>query len=47
MKRQFTPITVEFKVEHKPGTHEQMFIILRDYLKAKGIELREDMSIEV
>jgi hypothetical protein len=39
-------VTVVFKVKHSPGTDYHLKEVLRNYLKAKGVEFnREDVVI--
>lgn len=41
-------ITVRFTTtRHNPGTEEHLREILRSYLAPKGIELQDDLTIEI
>lgn len=45
--RQRLHIEVLFKTKHIPGTPVHLREILRSYLAPKGIELQDDLTIEV
>lgn len=47
MKPQELTITVKFLTEHKPATPEHLYQILKAYLEAKGITLKEDLTFDV
>jgi hypothetical protein len=47
MEQQELDIKVKFLVEHKPGTPEQLYEILKAYFSTKGIKLNTDFTIEV
>lgn len=39
------PIRFIFTTKHNPGTPHHLEEVLRNYLKGKGIELKEDLTI--
>jgi hypothetical protein len=39
--------TVTFILTAEPGTPEHLHMVLKSYLQAKGIELREDGTVDI
>jgi len=40
-------VVVIFNVKHSPDSPEHLHVVLRDYLRTKGLILNEDNTIEI